>query len=58
MSLGMFFLRETKNWSFPYTLDQDISGKQGDPRSSATGFWRVSPYLANWSCSVLKSVST
>lgn len=52
----MFILRETKNWFIPYALDQDISGKQGDPRSSSTRFWRFSPSEAIWSSFVLNCV--
>lgn len=57
MGLGMFILRETKHWSVPYALDQDISGKQGDSRSSSAGFWRFSPTDVVWRSSVLKFIN-
>lgn len=57
MGLGMFILRETKHWSVPYALDQDISGKQGDSRSSSAGFWRFSPTDVVWRSSVLKCIN-
>lgn len=48
----MFILRETKNWSIPYILDQDISVQQEDP----IGVWRFSPSEAIWNFSVLKCI--